>query len=239
MAALESAQTEAWFPNSAGRKKYNGTVRQFLEQLDSNASTVAAATMVLWYSKVEDYLNVRLENSRSCTWGPLADTLSRPRLRECEFPLRFGTLLRADFCRHVRNLVIHDAKSIPVSVDAPTVVKWKREQCDHAVFFGWPSSDIRRDVHEAARYVVGEVTSHMQAAATQGKTLSPGFFYALFSFTNFDSLAFEIEEALMPRHLGSFPVIRRQQRHVRRLQMIVGPATPESAEAPPTRVKGA
>jgi hypothetical protein len=76
----------------------------------------------------------------------------------------------------------------------------------------------------ATHQVVGQAVAHVQKANKDGKTLPLELFYMLFSFTNLDSLAFALEEALLP--VGSRPTnqISRKQTAVRRTDLIIGSA---------------
>jgi antirestriction protein ArdC len=102
---------------------------------------------------------------------------------------------------------------------------------NHPQTQGWIRSRVRdgekpNDVKAAAEYVVGQAEAHLKDCAKNDKDLPLSFFYTLFAFTNFDSLAFEIEEALMPMNSNSTTTIRRQVRKVRRADLVQQDANP-------------
>ena len=235
MSAFSNVQSEAWFPNTAGRLKYGGTVKHFLDQLKRNAAVAAHATAVLWYSKFEQYLHERVgavAGTRK-SWGPLTKTLRVAPLIQTVWPIRPMRVLRADFCREVRNAMVHRESEVPRSVDHPRVVEWKKRSEQEMEHPAWRCANPAREVADAAQYVVGEVANHLKAAEAEGKDLTPSFFYALFSFTNYDLLAFEIEEALISKTSNEeeMTTVRRQERHVRRRELIV-PRCDHDEEAP-------
>lgn len=220
--SLSSAHTEAWFPNSAGRIKYSGTVGDLVRQLTVNAKLLPAATFVFWHTKFESYLQARLGTlvGPVSNWGPYTASLSIRELRECEFPMRLRTVLRADLCRYVRNEIVH-GREAPCSVVSPVVAKWKKSRIGD-LHHHWLHVNYAREVNEAVEHVVGQVATHLRTTSSEGKLLHPTFFFALFAFANYDALAFEIEEALLPTRPGEHDsaTIRRQRRHVRRASLV-------------------
>lgn len=225
MTAFSNVRSEAWFPNTAGRLKYGGTVKQFLDQLKRNAAVAAHATAVLWYSKFEQYLHERVGTVAGTkkSWGPLTKTLRVSPLLQTSWPVRPMRVLRADFCREVRNAMVHHESEVPRSVDHPRIVEWKKRSEQEMEHPDWQCVDPAREVADAAQYVVGEVANHLKASEAEGKDLTPSFFYALFSFTNYDLLASDIEEALISKTSNDVEMttIRRQERHIRRRELIV------------------
>ncbi len=226
-AALKNVKTEAWYPNTAGRIKYHGRVSSFLDQLKRNQVLVAHAAMLMWYSRFEEFLESRVRgiaNPRS--WGPLTLSLNIPAFTAAAWPLRRKTVLRADFCRYLRNLMTHE-NVLPDHPEHALAQEWIRDRKREVSksFFAVRSEEIE----EAVQYTVGQAVNHLKDEPAAARNLSLTFFYALFAFTNLDSLAFEIEEALLPSNPPSTITIRRQSRKVRREDMKV--ASPrESAE---------
>jgi hypothetical protein len=208
--ALENVDSEAWFPNTAGRMKYYGRVAAFLDQLRRNVATAAHATTLLWYSHFEDYLRSRLASpAKASSWGPFTKSLDAPRLVDAVCPLSVQTVLRADLCREIRT---------------DDWIKARRAELrDPSSGFRPRVANADREAKEAAEYVVGQALNHLREASAATKELTLSFFYSLFSFTNLDSLAFEIEEALLPSaQLGiESTTVRRQVKKVRRKDLVV------------------
>jgi hypothetical protein len=217
--AFSGVRSEAWFPNTAGRQKYHGTVGDFLDQLKKDVTTVAQATSVLWYSRFEDYLNARVRPFvKTSRWGPFAESLCIPALTRAKYAVRPATVVQADICRLVRNAMVHSSP-VPVSMEDPKVEEWIRASTRLLARPGWQCENPRGVATEATKYVIGQIADHLATTAAEGKQLTAPFFYALFAFTNFDSLAFEIEEALQPDGTDG-ATIRRQERKVRRKSLI-------------------
>jgi len=130
----------------------------------------------------------------------------------------------ADFSRLIRNKMVHDNFCVPHSLTDPEVTDWKNHLLKKANEFGWPNHKTVEAISYAANQVVGQAVRHVQQSKADGKDLPIELFYMLFSFTNLDSLAFAIEEALQPIGIRTDEQISRKQGAVRRDDLIIGPA---------------
>jgi hypothetical protein len=223
--ALADVESQAWFPNTAGRIKYHGRIASFLDQLRRNPATLAQATLVLWYTHFEKYLANRVDPKLGKEWGPLTKSLRRLELTSSvPYPLNLQTVLRADLCRIVRNLMVHEDR-VPSSLTDPAILKWTNlRRADLQAPENpatWAAADPDTELKEAVGYVVGQALNHLRDPQVASKDLTLGFFYALFSFTNLDTLACEIEEAVQPRPADTTITVRRQLKKVRRADLIV------------------
>jgi hypothetical protein len=120
--------------------------------------------------------------------------------------------------------MIHESFSVPTSLVGAEVLEWKKRLSERACIAGWPQEHVSTAVDYAANQVVGQAIDHVNAARQRGKQLPIELFYMLFNFANLDSLAFQIEEALLDP--GSSPTgrITRKRAAIRRSDLIIGPA---------------
>jgi hypothetical protein len=221
--ALADVYASAWYPSNQGRIKYYTTVAGFLEQLERNARHVSRAIMVQWYSHVEEYLETRVRSliMPKQNWGPLTKSLRCDALLSVPTPVRIATVLRAHFCREIRNLIVHGAPELPESYEAPDVLRWKRSRMDELGDSARSSGNAEGLVMDALHYVLGQAIDHKRATAREGRRENLEHFYTLFTFTNLDSLAFEIEEALLQTTALPDGRISRKATDVRRTDLVI------------------
>lgn len=225
--ALADVEAEAWFPRTMGEPHYKGKISTFMGDLRNNLSYVFCAVILAWYSRFEAYLDERLGPIRRKRgyWGPFTDTLSIPGLLETPNPVQVHTVLRADLCRQVRNWLVHTSSTplgLPTDARDPRVQEWRRYVATPLLKGGeWNCSDHNKEVDDAVRYVGGEVINQLQHAESRGKQLTPEQFYAIFSFTNFSALAFEIEEALLPAGKPGEKSIFKAGYKIRRRDLVI------------------
>lgn len=218
---LGHIESEVWFPSNQGRIKREDNIVSTLEQVRNNTVHVYRTTLLSFYSAFEAYLEERVESLRvSGSWGPFVRSLSAPQLRSaaCALPLR--AVLCADICRLVRNKMVHEGFAVPLSLDA-VKEEFGTKLCKAGIDNGWPAEEMHRELDFALRQVVSQAVIHVQEAKTKkGKSLPIELFYMLFTFTNLDTLAFSLEEALLPRSYRSEPISRKRDA-VRRTDLIV------------------
>jgi hypothetical protein len=220
---LGHIESQVWYPNSKGHMKLDRPIGDTLQAVRNNTVHVYRATLLSYYSAFETYLEQRVRPlvTRGRSWAPFVKSLALPVLMPGEFPLRLNTLLRADFCRHIRNDIVHEPFTVPTSLDDSDVLRWKKllqDDIDHAV---WPAAEAAAEVEHAARWVVGGAGMKVAEARRQGKRLPVEHFYMLFTFTNLDNLAFEIEEALQPKNDRAGGSVSRAAKDVRRTDLIL------------------
>ena len=218
---LGHIESQVWYPNSKGRMKLDRPIGDTLDAVRDNTVQVYRTTLSSYYSAFEAYLNERVTpiTGHRDKWGPFVKWLGAPVLTHSEFPVRLETLLQADFCRHVRNEIVHSRLPVPTSLNDQAVSKWKQSLQDFASDAGWPEPTA--EIDRAAQWVVGGAAQKVDAARRQGKLLPIEYFYMLFTFTNLDSLAFEIEEALQPQNDRTGGFVSRAAKDVRRTDLII------------------
>jgi hypothetical protein len=223
---LGHIQTEVWYPNNQGRIKRDATIGQTLDQIRENTIHIYRASLLSFFSAFEGYLKAEVKHLKppDVGWGEYVRSLSHESLRCGLEPLRLRTVLRADFCREVRNLMVHESFAVPTSLSAQYLNEWSARLQKRACDAGWPNDRLQAEVIYAQNQVIGQAIKHVQQAKTEGKDLPIEYFYMLFSFTNLDTLAFEIEEALRPPGSRSGGEVGRKQTAVRRNDLVVTPA---------------
>lgn len=213
--------SEVWYPSNQGRIKRDETVEAFLDAVTLNTVGVYRSTLIAFYSAFEVFLERRVGSLRTGgRWGPFAFSLQR--LRMAPWPLRLTTVLRADLCRRLRNMLAHGETRLPHATDASPVNGWRRELARSARSGGWSEAEAHEAADAAVNQVVGEALRQVEMAAETGKALPVDYFYMLFTFTNLDSLAFEIEEALIPEGEAPRSRVSRKATAVRREDLKTG-----------------
>jgi hypothetical protein len=215
--------SQVWYPNNQGRIKRDETVATFLERIQQNTVHVYRATLLSFYSAFEAYLDdrVALVTGPRRHWGPFLDSLAVSRLKEAPCAVRLRTVLCADVCREIRNMMIHEFMTVPVSLADPSVSTWQGRLAGHVERNDWAAGAGAADVAFALNQVIGQADSHLKQAASEGKRLPIELFYMLFTFTNLDSLAFEIEEALIASRTEVQKWVWRKSAAVRRQDLIM------------------
>jgi hypothetical protein len=220
-------QSEVWYPNNQGRIKRGDTIGNTLRQVRDNTVHVYRAALLSFFSAFEAYLDTEVDQFKPPkvrSWGEYVRSLSSPSLRSAQCPLPLRIVLCADFCREVRNQLVHESLSVPTSVSDGCLTDWKERLYNRGCEFGWPPSEVTAGVDFAFNQVIGQAVKHVEEARTNGKELPIMLFYMLFSFTNLDSLAFAIEEALRPPGARPGGYVSRKDARVRRADLIIGPA---------------
>jgi len=235
---LGHIQSEVWFPNNQGRIKHTDTIGQTLNQVRDNTIHVYRATLISFFSAFEAYLDSRVDSLRppNVRWGEYVRSLSHASLRTAACALSLRTVLRADFCREIRNRMIHESFDAPTSVTDAHVLLWRARLSDRALAAGWPASEVQAAVNDACSQVIGQAVNHVEDGTRNGKSLPIELFYMLFTFTNLDSLAFAIEEALQPHASRPGGEISRKEKAVRRFDLVIGPELPPDTAMEPTAV---
>ena len=223
---LGNIESAVWFPNNQGRIKRTDTIRATLDQVRANTVHTYRATLFSFFSAFEAYLETEVSHLKPprLRWGEYVRSMCQPTLTTSTYPLPLRTVLCADFCREIRNKMLHEAFAVPTSLVGPDVQEWKSRLYERACAAGWPQMDVAAEVDYAANQVIGQAINHVQEARKQGKDLPIELFYMLFTFTNLDSLAFALEEALLPPGARPSGKITRKKDAVRRGDLVIGPA---------------
>ncbi len=232
--ALGHVSSEAWYLNNQGRGKYIREIDEFLEDVREGLPHVCRAVIVYFFAAFEDYLDNRVlqlkpkKNNKTGSWRPYVSALSHDILVEPPSPLcplRLSTVICADLCGMIRNRIVHPPFDVPRNIKEEKVKHWKRSLLGEARKRSWSDGPHEQVVAKAVNRVIGEADDEVKKAERDGKTLPIELFYAIFTFSNLDSLAFEIEEALFVPGSTSVDRVTRKDEYVRRRDLIIGHVT--------------
>jgi hypothetical protein len=227
---FQDVPLEAWYLNNQGYIKFPLTLERQIQQVKSNMVNICDAIIVYFYSAFELYLDSRVEHLRPSllrSWGPLVQSLSHEELLQGVEALQFETVVKADICRLIRNLIVHESGiDLPLNLRDPKIEEWKVSLCKKAIQAKWGNihdeKTIKKKINDSFGQVIGQAANEIKQARDSGKELPIQFFYMLFTFTNFDNLAFEIEEALIEKNRLPNGRIQKREELVRRKDLIVG-----------------
>jgi hypothetical protein len=214
---LGHIESNVWYPNNQGRIKHDEKIGTTLNQVEENTVHVYRATLLSFCTAFETYLDERvgpLLDKKNRSWGPFIKTLSITPLLSSTYParpVRLRTVLCADLVREIRNKIVHETFSVPRDVHNPIVDAWKIKYIEDAIKAGWAEKEANNDVKYAIDHYIGQAARHVNEGENVGKQLPIELFYMIFGFSNLDSLAFEIEEALLhPNARTGFSVTRKK-----------------------------
>jgi len=126
--------------------------------------------------------------------------------------------------------MIHNPNApLPVNLKDKFVIEKKRSLIEKLQYSNWinhfKTHVLIGEINSAFDETIGNAIDAVAQAKKDKKDLGVEFFYMLFTFTNYDSLAFQIEEALIPLvpSGGSLPDgrIEKKAKTVRRNDLIV------------------
>lgn len=218
---IESA---IWFPNNQGRIKLTENIDTTLKRVRDNTVFAYRASLLSFFCAFEDYLETEAEKFKPAkvkNWGEYVRSLSAPEFLNAPFPLPLRAIMCADFSREIRNCMVHENFSVPRSVQDPRIADWRTRLARRADEAGWPKSEIKEAINFATHQVIGQAAMQVEKAQKEGKTLPVELFYMLFTFTNLDSLAFYIEEALLPENARTGSQVARKKTAIRRNDLIL------------------
>jgi|ERR1041385_4817705 hypothetical protein len=220
--ALGHIVSGAWYPNNQGRIKLPTTIGKVLQQVADNTIHIYRAVLVYFGSAFEDYLDKRIGSKReTSSWGPYVKSLSLPELANANFPVSLKTLVRADICRNIRNRIVHPPFTIPTSFREQMVTDWQTKIIKQIKGTRWFNSECEKTVKEAFGQVIAQAVNLVKGEENAGKNTPIEYFYSLFNFTNLDTLAFEIEEALIGEGEILDGRVARKGSYVNRRDLIV------------------
>lgn len=227
--ALGHVATEAWYPSTHGFIKYNQNVKDMQRIVQENTVHIYRAVTVSFVAAFEQYLDVRMRelglHREARSWGPYCLSLTNAALIRGNSPLRLKTLLRADVCRVLRNSVAHPSEVLACQrLDSAALkcrallIKHLNEKIGRKA---WPNCNADKEVDDALDFTIGHAEQEQLKALNSGKNLPIELFYAIFTFTNLDALAFELEESTLgPGEIQNGRIFRRRG-GVRRNDLIV------------------
>jgi hypothetical protein len=226
---LNDIPIEAWYLNNQGYIKYPVTVSQHLENVRNNIGNICRSTLVNFTSAFEHYIENRIEHLRPIkmkNWGPFIQSISDSSLINGYSKLDFKKVVVADISRLIRNQIIHNPNSpLPTTLKDDIILHWKNSMLRKLQCTNWlehyNEKILRDELNSGFGETIGQAISHVLQAQKEGKNLCIEFFYMLFAFTNYDNLAFQIEEALIDPNKIPEGRIEKREEIVRRKELII------------------
>jgi hypothetical protein len=196
--ALAGIKARAWYPTVDGEPHYKQTISGLLKDVALNETHVYRGMIVQWHAAFEFFLDRRMRPhlGKVRNWGPLTNALCCPQLLHTNAPVQLTTVLRADLVRHLRNQCAHGRQPLPREVTDARVKEWQTYVSNDLKKRFWPDADMDKAVVDAVEYSIGGVHKRTQKVPPAERDQEAAYFYALFSFTNLNKLAVEIELAL-------------------------------------------
>jgi hypothetical protein len=195
---LAGVKARAWYPNIKGLPHYKKSIGGFLKDVATNETYVYRGIIVQWHAAFESFLDQRMRPflGKVNNWGPLTSTLCCPQLLHATKPVQLATVLRGDIIRKLRNECAHGHAALPQGINDNRVGEWKNHVSSDLKKRFWPETDLDKAVTGAIQHVFGRVEKRIQTVPPADRALEAAYFYTLFSFTNLEALAREIEAAL-------------------------------------------
>ena len=217
---LNYLKATAFYKNNQGHLKYRGTVKETTTQITENMPYLYRSVLTYFASAFENYLVQRIRpllKKKPRGWGPYYKSLDLPELWENNYPVPIDTIISADFCRLIRNSLVHPPFELPKDKKSKMVIEAKKRFTSELKDTGWWEEGTEVVVNSAVGQLIGGVTNHVKQSPEQ----PPELFFALFNFTTLDKLAFQIEEALMDSEATEEFWVHRKSGAVRRKELSV------------------
>lgn len=225
-------RSQAWYPNNQGKLKYAQEAGQFLADVNSNMVHVFRATVIYMSSALEAYLDervtpvlanqqLRAANAKG-NWGPFMEKLAALQTVGDGPAIEHKCLANADIARLIRNCLVHPPFKVPQTRgDDSWQALYRRFEASLKAFNAKSDAGgTETSPSDMFESWVGLALQQAKAARRKGNTVPVELFYTLYSLTSFDTLAFQIEERLLPAGCTGKFVVSRKKSGVRRLDLI-------------------
>ncbi len=197
---------QAWYKNDSGTGKYSLKLREHNDIIQANQTNICRSAIIINNSHFEDYLSSRLKKDflLSCNLNfntkQIGDDKARITLLK--------KILKADLCRLIRNDLVHRLGNN--FIDIKRYKDQKKEsffgilqKCkkDSFLFKNYSPREIDIEFSQAIHEVIDTATKEINIAKqSRNVDLPYEYFFMLYTFTNYDEIAFEIEQALYHDH---------------------------------------
>ncbi len=219
--ALAHLDSTAWFRNNQGRLKYSGSIGDTIDQVKANTPYLYRSVLTYFASAFEEYLEERVgelnQKPSGQGWGPYFQSLSHPKLTSATTPILLQDVISADMCRKIRNRVVHQPFKLPTSPTDSYIVNFVTSTISNIKATPWWDGSTEGIVRNSVSQFMAQVVEQKSSAPEMPIEL----FYALFNFTCLDTLAFQIEEALIDSGHILDGYAWRKESAVRRTDLII------------------
>ncbi len=194
---------QAWFKNRKGTGKYNLTLKEHNEVVRDNQLYICRSAMILYNSYFDDYLKYRIDEN--CHFLLLLN-LNNNAFKASSLKVNLINLLKADCCRKLRNMIVHEPtitflpiKETREEVKSYILSHFNREPKKKQSFLlreGYTFNYIKECLDKAINEVIDSAIKEVEDAAIRNVSLPYEFFFMLYTFTNYNTIAAEIEQVL-------------------------------------------
>jgi hypothetical protein len=191
---------QAWFKNKSGNGKYNLTLKEHNNIVHANQVYICRSAIILYNSYFDDYLKYRVNSSFS-----LLKNLTNNDFKTSNIKVDIKKLLKADCCRLIRNKIVHQPENNFLSIkEIKADIKQKitnqlfEDSNKNKSFLQTEYSEkfIKENLDKAIHEVFDSAIIEVEGAANRNVILPYEFFFMLYTFTNYDAIASDIEQIL-------------------------------------------
>ena len=220
---------QAWFKNSNGLGKYDLTLKDHNEIIKQNQLNIWRSAIINFNSYFDEYLKERLSIKDSPFF--LFYNLDNEDLFESNIKIRAKTIFESDCCRQIRNIIVH------TNIDKELSIDYIKKEINNRIVKNLPNQsqylkskytfkEIKDTLESAICRVIDTAENEVSKAATNGVILPLEFFFLIFTFTNYNNIALEIEQSLYrdSKQKNAYTRIDRATLNEFRLEMIREPS---------------
>lgn len=187
---------QAWFKNKSGTGKYDLSLKEHNDIVQANQVYICRSAIILYNSYFDDYLKYRLKSSFL-----LSLNLTNSNFKRSNIKLNVANIFKADCCRLIRNKIVHKPANSFLSIKeirAELKNKIINILHDENSFLLYEYSDkfIKESLDKAIHEVIDCAVTEVENAAKRNVILPYEFFFMLYTFTNYNDIAAEIEQIL-------------------------------------------
>lgn len=233
---------QAWFKNKNGTGKYNISLEEHNSIVEANQRFVFRSAIILYNSYFEEYLKSRIKSdARKSKDGEeemsflLFLNLTNRDIRESNLKFNLKNVIMADICRVIRNTIVHQPAETFLSINEVRMEIKKKitdklmkkprgyVRCLHEEY---TESEKKEARDQAINEVIDNAIQEVNFAAERKVILPYEFFFMLFTFTNYNRIAAEIEQVLFEdgTEKNSFNRVSRHSVHKYMMKMIAEPS---------------
>ena len=198
---------QAWFKNKNGTGKYNLTLKEHNDIITANQVYICRSAIILYNSYFDDYLKNRIKRGDSTRdMGFLLFlNLTNNDFKTSKIKLNIKNLFKADCCRLIRNIIVHQPANTFLSIkEIRAEIKKKitdklieNSKRQHSFLQDeYSEKFIKENLDKAINEVIDNAITEVGNAANRNVILPYEFFFMLYTFTNYNAIAAEIEQIL-------------------------------------------
>lgn len=221
---FENLPIQAWFKNKNGTGKYDLTLKEHNDIVRANQVHVCRSAIILYNSYFDEYLKRRVKSKFH-----LFLNLTNKDFDNTNLDVDPKNIFKADCCRIIRNIIVHQPANRFLSIkEIRDEIKQKMSDKLNGSFLNKKYSNkiINEKLNGAINEVIDNAIIEVEGASQRGVILPYEYFFMLYTFTNYDSVAAEIEQVLFRDQMlkDFYNRVKRNSIHEERQEMITEPA---------------